>query len=264
VRQVGPVTNAPHLEMQMNEAGRAGITDEAKHLAGLEPRAHRGRSEQARCEGIEMGEEHDVVTQGACLANRVARDHRRAKKRPHVDDFSVLFLVLESHQGHRCSARRGQVDAAVPHMPQMSPAALQLIGTVQVVPTEDTPGAARNGVLVGVIVGGSIGPAGDLVVDHPVPARIAVGAGGALGSRSAFVVVGQMHAGTVVGQSIGGAGRGRERVRDRPMVQSDRTDRYILRGGTASRAARTERRERAEQKSERQSPRHVEHVENVG
>lgn len=209
MRQVGPIADAAHLEVQMNEAGRTGITDEAKNLAGLEPHAYRGGSEQARRDGIEMREEHDVVTQGACLTNRVVRDYSRAKKRPHVDNLSVLLLVIERHQGHRCSTRRRHVDAAMPHMPQMSSAALPLIGTVQVVPTEDTPGAAWNGVLVGVIVGGSIGAAGDLVVDHPVPARIAMGTGGALGSRSAFVVVGQMHAGSVVGQPIRGTAGGR-------------------------------------------------------
>jgi hypothetical protein len=36
-----------------------------------------------------------------------------------------------------------------------------------------------------------------------------MGTGGALGSRSAFVVVGQMHAGSVVGQPIRGTAGGR-------------------------------------------------------
>jgi hypothetical protein len=66
---------------------------------------------------------------------------------------------------------------------------LQFVAAVKVVTTKDAAGAARDGILVRVVVGWPIRASGDLVVDHPIAAHVAMSAESTFGGRGSFVVL---------------------------------------------------------------------------
>jgi hypothetical protein len=190
--------------MKVDEPGRSGIAHVAEDLSGLEPDTDRP-TQQSRTGRIEVGIQHDVVVQHARLADHVSRDDRRPEELSYVDHLGVLLLMLEGYDHDRRSTRGPEVDPSVAHVSQMPATALQLVCTVKVVAAEDAGRRARDGISIRVVVCRAIGAARDLVVDHPVATRIAVGCDCALGGRCALVVIRKVDADSVVGELVGRA-----------------------------------------------------------
>src|ERR1019366_721404 len=123
-----------------------------------------------------MTEEQDVVAETAAFAKRVSRDDRRSEEGAHVDHLGVALLMIERHSGDGCALRFEQIHGPVSHLTETAPAALGVVGAIEVVAADDAgpraAGLARYGIAIRVVVGRAVRASRDLVVYDPAPDAI--------------------------------------------------------------------------------------------
>jgi hypothetical protein len=108
----------------------------------------------------------------------VPRHDRRPEERARVEHLGVALLVLERDELHGRPLRLREIDAPVADVRELAPAALLLVGPVEVVARHDVLSAGQAGrdrVAVGVVVGGAIRQARDLFVARPASGFLAMG-----------------------------------------------------------------------------------------
>lgn len=154
--------------MKMDEAWRSRIPDSTDELTFLDQHP----SVDARGDGVEVPEQHDVVAETSTLAEGMSRHDRRSEEPSHVEHLRITFLMLEGDHVNRRAFGLREIDGAVADVLQGRAAPLSRVGLIEVVTGYDVVASGEpwwDRVAVGVVVRGALGQSWDLLVCRPAP-----------------------------------------------------------------------------------------------